>query len=251
MTTASKLPDARVQSIRRIAIIVVIVSLSASALIGIVTLLTGEFGEAQGRTMMTTLVIGIFGVLSLCDLAVAGKRYQWAGLVGILASAVALAVSLYLIWAEYDPDAADLWKVLAIASITAISFAHANLLLLLADRRRTAVRVGLWVTIGLIAVLAVLLALLVLTDGDIGSDGYTRLVGTVAILDVLGTIVVPVIGAILREGKAVQGGEPKASGPLLLTLPPELDERLTAAALSAGTSRAELAVDAIRRQLSQ
>lgn len=240
MTNPGATTTPPVQAVRRIAIIVIIVSLSISALIGIVTLLTGgEFGETQGKIMLSTLVIGVFGVLTLCDLAVAGRRYQWSGYLGIVASGVALVISLILIWSSTPFDSPEaLWKTLGLALIAAISFAHANLLLLLADRRRTAVKVGLWVTIGLIAALAILVALLILTDGDIGSDAYARLIGTVAILDVLGTIVVPVIGAILREGGAVVRG-------MTLQLPAELSTRLTVLAAERGTTAEKLALDTL------
>ncbi|WP_141879971.1 hypothetical protein [Homoserinimonas aerilata] len=235
----------RTKALRRIAIIVVVVSLSVTALIGIITLLTGgDFGETQGRIMLTTLVIGVFGVLALCDLAIAGRRYEWAGYVGILASAAALAICLLLIWDDNSsqyPDA--LWKTLWLATIAATSLAQANLLLLLADRRRTAVRVGLWATLGLIALLAVLIALLVLTDGEIGSDGYARFLGTVAILDVLGTIVVPVIGAILRDGGQEQPARP--DGELAVTLPPETAEALTRIAAARGIPSTVLAAEVL------
>lgn len=248
MKKANAILTAPVQAVRRIAIIVIIVSLSISALIGIVTLLTGSgFGETQGKIMLSTLVIGVFGVLSLCDLAVAGKRYQWSGYLGIIASAVALAVGLYLIWSAGGSEAQDtLWKTLALASIAAVSFAHANLLLLLANRRRTAVKVGLWATIGLIAALAILLALLIITDGDIGTDAYARLIGTVAILDVLGTIVVPVIGAILRDGAQVSG-----TVPLTILVPHELDARLADVAAVSGDTKEAVALAVIRQYLNE
>ncbi|MEO6504413.1 MAG: hypothetical protein ABIW36_06775 [Terrimesophilobacter sp.] len=65
----------RLGAVRRVAVICIIVSLSVTALVGIATLLGGDFGDVQGRIMMTTLVIGAFSVLALADLAVAGRRF--------------------------------------------------------------------------------------------------------------------------------------------------------------------------------
>ena len=76
----------KLRAIRRVAVICIIVSLSITALIGIATLLGGDFGDVQGKIMMTTLVIGTFSVLALADLAVAGRRFEWSGYVGILAA---------------------------------------------------------------------------------------------------------------------------------------------------------------------
>ncbi|MDP3209568.1 MAG: hypothetical protein Q8M65_10500, partial [Rhodoglobus sp.] len=94
--------------------------------------------------------------------------------------------------------------------VLAVSLAHANLLLLLEERKSPILRAGLFVTVGLIGLLAVLIILPVLTDGRIpgDNDSYWRVLGVVAILDVLGTIVLPVIA---RFGRFAQGGESVAS----------------------------------------
>jgi hypothetical protein len=254
----------RLRAIRRVAIIVIIASLSITALIGIVTLLTGDFGDVQRKIMLTTLAIGLFSIVSLCDLAVAGRRFQRAGYLGILVSLVALVAALILIWTDFgsmQPEA--LWKTFGLTTIAGVSLAHANLLLLLGERRRSVVRIGLWVTVALIALLAVLLWLLILTNGDIGTDGYGRLVGTVAILDVLGTIVVPVVSKFLRDERmgaslveaAVREAVPSVlpltePRPLMIQLPRELGERLTAAAIKSGRTEQDVAIAAIEKAVS-
>ena len=103
----------RLRALRRVAVICIIVSLSVTALIGIATLLGGDFGEVQGKIMMTTLVIGTFSVLALADLAVAGRRFEWSGYVGILAAFIGLVMGLYLVWAESDPGK-TFWKTFGI-----------------------------------------------------------------------------------------------------------------------------------------
>lgn len=209
----------RIRVIRRWAVIAIIVSLSVTAVIGIVTLLGGDFGDVQSKVMLTTLVIGVFSVLALADLAVAGRRFQWSGYLGILTAAIALGMSLYLIWGEDRSDEA-FWKTFGIIVVLAGSLAHANLLLLLGERRRPVVQASLWGTVALIGLLAGMIIALILTDGDLGSDVYARVLGTVAILDVLGTIVVPVVSRFLRDA-----GAPAQQG-LAIVLPTELSERL-------------------------
>jgi hypothetical protein len=215
----------RLRALRRVAVICIIVSLSITALIGIATLLGGDFGEVQGKIMMTTLVIGTFSVLALADLAVAGRRFEWCGYVGILAAFVGLVMGLYLVWAESDPGE-GFWKTFGITAVVAGSLAHANLLLLLGERRRPVVRTSLWITVGLIAVLAGMIIALVISDGDVSGDTFFRVMGTVAILDVLGTIVVPVVSRFLHD----EGGSVRSSSGLTIVLPAELSERLGALA---------------------
>lgn len=214
----------RLRLIRRWAVIAIIVSLSVTAVIGIVTLLGGSFGDVQSKVMLTTLVIGVFSVLALADLAVAGRRFQWSGYLGILTAAIALGMSLSMIWGEAWSHEA-FWKTFGIIAVLAGSLAHANLLLLLGERRRPVVQASLWITVALVALLAGMIIALILTDGDIGSDAYARVLGTVAILDVLGTIVVPVVSRFLRDetGPASRHG-------LVVALPADLSARVSSLA---------------------
>ncbi|MBC7724189.1 MAG: hypothetical protein H7146_05490 [Burkholderiaceae bacterium] len=99
-------------------------------------------------------------------------------------------------------------------SILAVSLAQANLLLVLGERLASLIRWGLIVTVGAIAVVGVMASLPILTDGDIPgefSDGYWRLLGVIAIVDVLGSIVLPIVSRFLRD-PAAGGALPPAAG---------------------------------------
>jgi uncharacterized membrane protein len=200
MTTSS------LTGFRRIAIVFIIVSLSIAALFGIVTLLTGEFGEIQGKILLTTLAMAGFSITALCHLAVVGRSLRIVGFVGIAVSALAFVTGAVLIWRDWS-NWSDVWeltlKTFAVFAIAAVSIAHANLLLLLSGRRNQILRVTLWITVALIAVVAVLIIIPVVTEGEIpgdNGDAYWRVFGVFAILDVLGTIVLPVVGRVTREG---------------------------------------------------
>jgi hypothetical protein len=205
-TTKAPSADPTLTGARRVAIVFVIVSLSLAALVGIATLLTGEFGELQGKVMLTTLLTAGFAITSLCHLAVVGRSLRVVGFAGIGASALALIAGAVLVWRPWD-NWSEGWestlKAFAVLGITAASLAQANLLLLLAGRRKSVVRIGVFVTVGLIALLALLLFPPIITEGEIpgdNGDAYWRFVGVVAILDVLGTIVIPVLGRVYRDG---------------------------------------------------
>ncbi len=197
-------PSATVRSIRRLAVIFIIVSLSLTALIGIVTLLTATFGDLQGKIMLTTLLIAGFSITALCHLAVVDRALRVVGFIGIGASAVALLLGVVLVWFSWDNWNSGLdqvFKAFAIVSVIAVSLAHANLLLLLAERHNPLLRAALFTTVGFIALVALLIILPIATEGEIpGENGelYFRILGVAAILDVLGTIVLPVINRFTR-----------------------------------------------------
>lgn len=230
---------------RRTAIVAIIVSLSLTALIGIVTLLSGQWGEIQVKVLLTTLLLAVFSISVLCHLAVVGRALQIVGFVGVAVSSVSLVTGLLLIWAEWgnwDGQEAA-FRLFGVTGVLAVSLAHANLLLLLGQRRNRVVRGLLYATVALIGLVALLLCLPIATSGEIpgsNGDGYWRLLGVTAILDVLGSIVLPVTGRFLRDERVVR---------LDLDLPPELDERLSQAAHAAGTTRAAEALAAIERGL--
>jgi hypothetical protein len=59
-TTRVSDAERTIKGVRRIAIWTVIVSLVITALIGIYTIVSGEFGETQGKVMLTTLAVAGF-----------------------------------------------------------------------------------------------------------------------------------------------------------------------------------------------
>lgn len=65
MSTQQNVDEIRnIKGIRRIAVWTVVVSLVITALIGIYTIVSGEFGETQSKVMLTTLAVAAFSVLA-------------------------------------------------------------------------------------------------------------------------------------------------------------------------------------------
>jgi len=130
-------------------------------------------GGLKGKILLTTLLFAGFGITALCHLAVVGRTLRIVGFVGIAVSALAFITGAILIWRSWE-SWSDVWeltlKTFAVFAIAAASLAHANLLLLLSGRRNQVLRIGLWVTLGLIALLAVLIILPIVTEGDIPGD---------------------------------------------------------------------------------
>ncbi|NHF63414.1 hypothetical protein [Microcella pacifica] len=263
--TAKHARDPLVSGARKGAIYGIIISFSGAALVGIIALLGGDFGETQGKILLTTVLFGAFSITALCHLAIADRAMRIVGVSGLLASGVALVTGLVLVWRDWDAQDGGLdWlKIFAAAGILAVSFAHANLLLLLAGRRRAAIRWGLAATLVAIAVVAVMLILPILTDGEFpgedAADLYWRVFGVIAILDVLGTVVVPVLALFLRDGAGPstpsaaepQGaaGAHQAAATLRLEVPADLAEAVRSRAAQQGSDPDAVALDALRRGL--
>jgi len=255
--------EATISAARRGAIYGIVISFSLAAVVGIIALLGGDFGETQGKIILTTLLMGATSITALCHLAIADRAMRLVGFVGLAASAVALVSGVVLIWRDWNDPAFEDWlRVFATAGIVAVSFAHANLLLLLAGRRRRLIRVGLMVTLVMIAAVAIMIILPIVSEGQIpgfaNEDWYWRLFGVFGILDVLGTVVVPVMAIFVKDAPAVAvadaagdaaAGDPASPGQLTLTLPAELAQGLEQRAAADGVDAAEAALAALRRGL--
>lgn len=253
--SAVETTHAAIRGARRIAIIAIITSLSFTAVVGIFTLLTGEFGETQGKILLTTVLTAGFSIISLCHLAVTGRTLRVVGYTGIGVSVVAFILGIALIWEDWQNF--NSWEVLGrafmIFSILSISFAHANLLLLLGGRKRPVIRLGLLFTVASIALVSILIIIPILTDGDVpgeNGDAYWRVFGVIAILDVFGTIVVPVTSRfILDEPRAgVAGaGVAVAGASITVQLSQELEAKLSATAAVRSTSREQVIIEALEQ----
>lgn len=252
-------PPSVVRGIRRAAIIGIIVSLVVAAGLGIFALLSGEFGDVQARVLGTTLTFAAFGTTALCHLATVSRRVRAVGFAGIAASVIAATCALVLIWAD---SLGETWeailKGLVLAAIAAVSLAQANLLLLLTGRPHRLIRVTLGVTLAAIAVVAVMIAVPLLTDNDIPGDDagevYWRIFGVIAILDALGTIALPILGLVLRTPVAgadagVAGAAAAEQGSRAVTLPAGLATQLAERAAREGRTPDSLATELLQTAL--
>jgi len=244
-------PASVVKGVRRAAIIAIVASLAIAAVLGIVALLSGEFGELQGKVLLTTLTIAAFGTTALCHLAVVTRNVRLVGFLGIAASAGAALCALVLIWADWSTftDTDGWWKGLCVLAVAAVSLAQANLLLLLVARPQRLIRIALIATLVALTAVAVMIALPILTDGEIpGDDGdaYWRVFGVLAILDALGTIALPILALVLRSATPTPASAPLPDG-FALQVPAELAARIDEAASAAGVSREQYALGVLTR----
>lgn len=232
MTTA---PRRGIAIARRVIVAVIIVAFGLAAIGGIIVLLGAELGATAGRVLGTTAVVGAFSVAVLCCVALVGRRLQIFGMVGASVSVIAALLVIWVIW--YDGAWSDFWDGLLRTMWTgvaaSVALALASLLLLLADRTRPAVRIGLWVTLALFAVVLGMIVFLIWWPEAVDSEIFPRVLGIASILAALGAVVVPVISLLMPE-KRVAALSPSSVDRLAATAaregvtPDELVDRLLA-----------------------
>jgi hypothetical protein len=219
--------------LRRVVVGVIIVSFGIAALGGIVVLVGGELGDLAGKVLSTTAAVGAFSIAVLCCTALVGRRIQVFGLIGAAVSIVTLVMLLVLIWGGFSFDGS--WETLLKAIYTGVAatvaFSLASLLLLLSDRRRGAVRWGLWMTLGLFAVVLLMVWYLIWWSDTIDGDAFPRTLGVIGILAALGAVVVPVMSLLLPDERAAASPSP---------ISPELAVRLQSEASRRGITVDEL-----------
>jgi hypothetical protein len=225
-----------VRDLRRAVVNGVIGSFSLAALIGIIALLGGgDFGQTEGRILLTTLIVGLQSVAALCYLALAGHRLAAVGIVGGAVSVAASALALVLTWGS---DGESVVRAFGVTVTVAVSLAQASLLLALAARERIGALLA--ATLAAITVVGVLVLVPILDVGDPGS-GFARVLGVLAILDVLGTVLVSATALFGR--KRATEPQPGDTEPRLLSA--ALEVRVREAARERGTSPAQLISDAL------
>lgn len=221
-------------------------SFSLAALMGVIALLGGgAFGETERRILLTTLLVGVTSVAVLCYLATAGTPYQLVGVAGGAAVLVPLVSALFLVWSDWGGEPPEwLGRTFGVGVVVAATLAQASLLLALGARSRPLVRRLLAATLVLATVLAGLVSYLILGP-EPGGSAYARMLGVVAILDVLGTVVVT---ALTRFGTA---GAAQPTSHETVTVPAALAAALDERAVRTGRSRDDVVADAVAAYLAR
>jgi hypothetical protein len=178
---------------KRIFLLALITALILSALVGIYIFLVGDFGELENKILATTVSLAVFSLLGLSSALVHDhNNLSSFSILGMSFSLFGFITSLEIIW-QIIPFSkeAELFMILTILSF---SFAHISLLMLL-KIKYPVVKYSLYSTIAFIVIVALMLAYVVIAHPD--TEGiFFRLLGVFAILDVLGSIVTPLIHII-------------------------------------------------------
>jgi hypothetical protein len=211
---------------RRALIRAIVGALCVTAAVAIVVLLTGGIGDTEWRILATTSAISFFGLLAVPvgTLLEGGRATTLARGSGGLTLLTFLA-TLAFIWSRHwSAGLAKTWGVLLTLAIAAAQAAAVE------ARRRdndtptvSALAAGSMLTGGVLAALGVIAIL-----AEIDTSGYYRLLGAVAVLDVL----VIAVAAVLR----------RSTGPIRQTHALRVDGQLVEIAARDFATAAALAI---------
>jgi ribosomal protein L37E len=171
-------------------------SIAACGALGVYCLLLGNMGPLEARILGSTALVGAASILGLIGVMTwEQRRWHPMGMLGVIFAAIALLLSLTIIWASelgfrWLETNEDLLKSLGVAWVLAVALPHISLLSFARLHAQY-----LWVrrmTIIAIGFLAALVIHTILTEGD-GGDMVVRLIGIFAIADVCGTIAMPIL----------------------------------------------------------
>src|SRR5262245_23504404 len=101
--------------------------LSLTALVAIVSVLGGKFGETQIKVLVTTCSISAASICAMsCAAFVERKKAKAIGGTGILAAGVAALMVIVGAWSEISDE--DYWRTTGTFIVISICFAHGCLL---------------------------------------------------------------------------------------------------------------------------
>jgi len=180
---------------RRFLLRTIVTGACLTAALAIVAILGGSLDGTSGRVILTTTAVSVFGIL-----AVPAQMLLDRGSLPVLArlsaalTAVTFAITLLLIWGD-DPTTRwwQAWGVFATLALAAAQAAAVE-----ARRRDTdtqAIRRLVATSMATGTALAVLGTLGIV--GKVADGGYYRLVGVIAVIDLLSLVLV----AALRRGE--------------------------------------------------
>ena len=176
-------------------------SVGLSALLGILAILMGDFGEFEIRVLLTTLTISAASVCGLsCGAALEAERAHQLPLVGIGLSVLSAILLIIGVWAE--PHADEFWKIAATCSVFAVAVSHVSLLRL----ARFSSRFTWAVPAAYATVFAVAGIISVMLWGEVDEEPMFRLLGVASILAAAITVLTPIFHRLSRGDVSSSAG---------------------------------------------
>jgi hypothetical protein len=185
---------------KRVLLLVVAALISAVAALAIGILLFGDFGSTEGRILGTTALFAGYALLALPAAILRDQRRRLRLAAAVVSLAVAgAALAAAAVWLNDPPDALGRTIATATASLLAATQVSA-----LAARQREhdsrAVRRLFTASSALALVVAAMFAVLIWAEVD--REGYARVLGALAVLDVLLVALQPILARARPAGAA-------------------------------------------------
>ncbi len=178
---------------KRVALWFLIASVAISAVMGIIAILSGTFGDFQIRIILTTLTISAASICALaCGALWESGRAKLLPLAGIAIAIASACLFIFGIWAEKDSN--EFWKFTVSVGLVAVATAHACLLSLARLASRFAwTKIAAFVAVYFLAALFIYIIYFT-PKGDTG----IRIIGVTSIVVAALTILTPVFHRLSR-----------------------------------------------------
>jgi len=177
-------------NLRKIFLYLLIISVAVSALLGIVVIIFGSFGEFATRVLMTTFTITLTSILGLaCGAYLELRGAKTLPYAGIFSSLVAAALAIFMIWFD-ENNVAAIWKTGATAAILATACGHLSLISIATLDKRF-----LWsryVIYSSVAILVSIFLWILWLEPESSSDIVSRIIGVLSIVVAALTVITPV-----------------------------------------------------------
>lgn len=200
-------------NLKKFFLYLLVCSIALSALMGIWAIVSGEFGELQGKILGTTMTVVGTSILGLACGAYFERLGSRASLklavpvLGIVLSIVSAGIVLWLIWGGIEWEEGVVFKTLSVSLVFAFSLAQLSLLSLARLARRFH-----WATVTVYVVvlaLASIVSMLIITQAQSDDGLVARLLGVLGVVDAALTVMIPIFHRLSRTEFA---GETEAPG---------------------------------------
>jgi hypothetical protein len=189
----------------------VVGSVVAAAGVGIAAIVVGTFGDIAWRAIGTIALFLFFSLATWYDADVSAKRSPWFGALSFVTSMFLFIAGIMKLWLPSATNdlffgGSALFEWIWLVAVARIALIHVHIVINTKRRLHSSamdfVSDATLVLVGLLAVMLSLPAVFVHTDF---SELYWRAIGVIAILDALGTVLIPLTYALF---------EPKTAAPV-------------------------------------
>jgi hypothetical protein len=200
--------------ILRASVWVAIGALIAAALVCVVWVLFGDDDGIIGKAFLTVLLLAAFAGIAIVEANLAPRRPAWLALASMISWVLLLLIGAFMIWMPtsgyFGVGAERFFKFILIGLIIQGALLHARLFVKAYERHQTTfTSIVTYVTLGLVAILTVMLVLPLITDEFVTYRPlYWRVVVAIAILAAVGTALLPLVNALFAPKR------PRAAAPL-------------------------------------
>lgn len=192
-------------NVKKLFLYTLITSVAVSALIGIVVILIGNFGETEGKILGTTFTIAVTSILGLaCGAYLETKRGKILPIVGIIFSIISAIFFFVMIWGGAIWRKENFFEGLATVTIIAVSCSLLSLISIAKlDSKFQWSRIALYICVWTLS--AILIWILWFAQ-DSENELIIRIIGVLSIIIAALTIITPVFHKLsnsLPEAKQI------------------------------------------------